>query len=505
MRCFNMVALRSPVLVVFAALAAFAGSVAATFAFDDRAVFSDPVLGSASGWWRVFGPLQTRPLTWLTFWANLRISDSPALWHAVDLFLHAAAAWLVWDVLRRLLPERAALIAAVLFAIHPIQSEAVIYVFARATLLATVLSLLAVRAWIRERAWVAVLWMGAALLAKEEVAALPVFLILLELSLRHKFKVLRFPLATMMVMSAAAGLRVIYVTARTPGAGAGTSAGVTPLEYLAAQGLAITRYLRLFLAPWGFTIDPGVPLAGSAWGWMAWAVLAAACWVAARRFYGAAAGFWFIGALALLSPSSSIFPAADFAADRRMYLPMFALAAATGLLLQNLSPKVLVAVAALLILLSEGRTRVWRSEESLWTEAVERAPQKIRPRLQLALVSRPAFALPLLLETKEIAPDDPRVASALGKLYLENANAAAALGEFGRALALEPANAKARSNRGVALAALGQTEAAREDFRQALKRDPCLLDARLNLKRLGDATQPPPGCRYTYEQRELLR
>ena len=59
--------------------------------------------------------------------------------------------------------------------------------------------------------------------------------------------------------------------------------------------------------------------------------------------------------------------------------------------------------------------------------------------------------------------------------------------EFGRALALAPTDARYINNRGVALQALGQTEAARADFQHALREDPGLAEARDNLSKL-----PPP-------------
>ena len=64
-----------------------------------------------------------------------------------------------------------------------------------------------------------------------------------------------------------------------------------------------------------------------------------------------------------------------------------------------------------------------------------------------------------------------------------------------RALALDPGSALYRNNRGVALAALGQVDAARTDFEAALRMDGCLVDARNNLARLGVSTPAPPDCR----------
>ena len=78
------------------------------------------------------------------------------------------------------------------------------------------------------------------------------------------------------------------------------------------------------------------------------------------------------------------------------------------------------------------------------------------------------------------------------------------MAEFGEALALEPGNAEALNNRGVALLALGQNEAARQDFVRALAIDGCEYNALVNLKKMGVVVTIPARCRFTQdEMREL--
>ena len=70
---------------------------------------------------------------------------------------------------------------------------------------------------------------------------------------------------------------------------------------------------------------------------------------------------------------------------------------------------------------------------------------------------------------------------------------------------MSPRDAQAFNNRGVALQALGQGDAARRDFEHALALDPCLFDPRYNLMRLGTPAPPPSRpCRYTAQQSRLL-
>jgi hypothetical protein len=503
---------------------AFAAALAGTFQYDDFALLSDPGITSPGGWVDCFRLLQTRPLTWFSFWLNYQTAGEHAwVWHAVNLILHVAVALLLWDVLRRLIAPQAALIAALIFAAHPMMAEPVNYIFARGTLLAALFGLLAVRSWTApslsrlgkaefgaaefgaagggtaERfgaEWSAVAWFAAAMLAKEEAAALPVFLVLLDWSRGRRLR-LR-PFGSMFGVALVLGLRVVWATSVIAGSQAGAQAGISPLAYFAVQGVAIWRYLRMLVLPWGFTVDVEIARPPWALAVLAWLGIAAVCVAAARRFRDLRAGFWLLGGLVLLAPSSSILPASDVAADRRLYLPMIALSAAIALVVLRVDRRVLVLGLVALVGISFRYSLVWRTPEALWSEAKEYAPDKIRPRLQLARALPPEGALRELAEAARMAPGDSDIATEQGRVWLTAGRPAEALAAFGRALALDPGDARALNNRGTALAALGQMSAARGDFERALERDPCLYDARVNLKRLGLGDAPATGaCRYT--------
>ncbi len=452
-------------------------------------------------------PLATRPLTYLTFRANYQIGGrNPVGWHAVNLALHIAAALLLFAALRRLVPQRIALLAAAIFAVHPLQSEPVNYIFERATLLSTTLTVGALWSWAAGRRWLAVLWFAAALLAKEECVSFPLVLLLLAFAFPGIRKRDLPPIAVMLGLSALAGARVILDAARHPASHIGPSAGITAPAYAATEGLVILRYLRMLVIPTGLTIDPEVHvMAGwQAWlGWLAVAALATAAmwWFLSARNRNASsisnAGLWFVAGIVLLLPSSSVFPAADLAADRRMYLPMIALAVAGAFLLSHMRTAALAVICASFVILSIARCEVWRTELSLWSDAVRKAPDKVRPRLQLARALPPSRALDILAETEAIAPEDPAVASEEGRAWLEDGDPARALAAFGRALALNPEDPAALNNRGVALLALGQTEAARLDFEHALSLDACSADAAANLRHMGVPRALPKNCPAT--------
>ena len=480
---------------------AFGASVFGSFHFDDFSLFSDPAVISRSGWLQVWEPLRTRPLTYLTFWANYQAGGrNPIGYHLVNLLLHLGCVWVSFGALRRLMPTKAAFIAAGIFAVHPIQSEAVNYVFARSTLLMTFFCIVALWFWTRGRHWTAVSWFALALLSKEECVAFPFFLFLLYLSISRNSRELK-PITAMVLLAVAAGVRVLFAIAVTPGAAAGARSTVPAWTYLGAQGRVIFRYLGLVVWPTGFSVDPDVDAIPDWWAWIA---LIALLVLSAKHFTKARAGFWFIAGFLLLLPSSSVFTASDLAADRRMYLPMLAFSAAVAVLVQTWNTGVLATVCLALASVSLLRTHVWRDEVSLWTDAVERAPQKVRPRIHLARALPPQEALEQLEAANRLDPNDPLVAQELGRVYIALKQPDKALSEFGRELALSPNDPFALTNRGVALLLLQQVDAARQDFARALQMNPCLFQARLNAMRTGATLPPANGCKFSDEERSAL-
>ena len=502
-----MIASRSPWIPFLVALLVYGRAVMGTFHFDDYALLVDPAITAPSGWLDCFRLEQTRPLTWLSFWANYQLGGAVAAGYlAVNVLLHAVNSWLLAQTMRQVVLPNVAFSAALLFAVHPAALEPVNYIFARAILLATFFSLLAMRSWFGGNRWAAVAWFAAGMLTKEECAALPLFLALFEIS-RGWNRVVVAPIASMLGVTCAAGVRVLYVTKTVAGAGSGFGSAVTPVEYLSAQGWAILRYWRMMTVwQFGFTIDPDFGKLHFFSASLGWVGVLAIVLAAARWFKNLQSGFWVIGSLLLFLSSSSVLPASDFVADRRMYLPMIAVVVALAAIPRFSSGAgMTLGLCGFFAAISIWDTSFYLSEQSLWLRAVELAPAKARPKMQLARVSSPSEALRLLEEAQNIVPNDPAVASEKARVFLSMNKPELALAEFGRALALAPNDAMAIANRGSALAMLGQKDAARLDFERALRFDPCQFDARYNLKLLGiQADSPAARCRWNQDQLQKL-
>lgn len=147
--------------LALAALLPFAPVLRNGFTFDDRGVVvENPAVWAASpiaAWTSPYWPGRAgtglyRPWTTFSFWWSGKIAGrSPVAFHAVNLLLHLATVLLLHRLLRHICPgrDRLALAAALLFAVHPLHSEAVASIVGRAELWAAALGffgwLLAIR------------------------------------------------------------------------------------------------------------------------------------------------------------------------------------------------------------------------------------------------------------------------------------------------------------------------------------------------------------------------
>src|SRR5574340_830998 len=202
---------------VWAALAlvcllAYANSFHAGFVFDNKGIIVQDArvreftwdnvqsIFAKPYWWpRITN--EYRPLTTLTYLFNRATAgDNPVPYHAVNLTLHWLVAVLVWRLALRWLPStRAAFLAAVLFAVHPVATEAVTNIIGRADLIAAaaVLGGLLLHARLTEapqqRRTPYLAALGAVALAgvfgKENALILPGVLLIYDLARRSKQRV----------------------------------------------------------------------------------------------------------------------------------------------------------------------------------------------------------------------------------------------------------------------------------------------------------------------------
>ncbi|MDX2136148.1 MAG: tetratricopeptide repeat protein [Saprospiraceae bacterium] len=169
----------------------------AMVAMDDHtATVNNPVVRDFSlAFQGVFNLGMFAPLTWWVYGMAYALGgDSPFWYHLFSALLHAANAWLVWHIGRRLgAAPWQALFLSLAFAIHPVQVEAVSWIAALSTPLFSFFLLLAVDAYLRyvdAGKWgrdygLAVAFMLAGCLSKTAAVVLPLSLLAIDVWLRR--------------------------------------------------------------------------------------------------------------------------------------------------------------------------------------------------------------------------------------------------------------------------------------------------------------------------------
>lgn len=477
----------SPWAILGATFLAYASTLGSSFHFDDYSLFSDRVVTASGAPIELFGLAYSRSLAYVSFWLNFQLGGEAAVgYHLLNVGLHLGAVAAAWAVFKRLVEPRVVWLATGIFALHPLQSEPVAYVYGRASVIATLFCLLSLRSWLDGRRWIAVGWFCCSLLGKEEALVFPLLLVALE-SLRGSFEWSKIgkPIGVMIACVVGVSARLLYAIRLTPDVGVAFDLeGFSPIEYLFTQGGVIAEYLRLLLWPLGQNFDRDWPAAqvSDVWAWPGWLLVVGVLIMGvkfARGPGGLGVGAFCLGGLLLLAPTSSVIPLADLIAERRMYLPMIAFAPALAMGFQRAFRRLRLEPLAAA---TAGRALVWQTEESLWRDVVAKSPEKVRPKLQLArAVTSNTEREDLLVDANRLDSFNVDAAIEYAVFLLDAGRLDAALSEFRRAESIDPAEPNAIANQGATLQLMGRGTEAIHAYRRALDLDPCHRDARSNL------------------------
>lgn len=495
-----------PVLLVLAGILVYARTFGVPFVFDDVHAIVQNIRIRA---WSTELLMTDRPLVELSLALNYALDGlNPAGYHVVNLLLHLLCGLLLYDVARRTFrltgvlagrEDAAACFAAMVFVVHPLQTESVTYVISRSELLMALCYLGVLELVLLAEAHPsrrAVLWVLAIAVSAFGMTAKPIMVtvpftvwwlarwVLVpptrpRIAFADTPDVVEVPrrwplhlgvLATLVV------LVVLFAEGRHPGAG--FDIDLDPLDYFRTQLGVTWHYFRLFVWPSGQVLDYDWPLATRwdtatvlvpALGWVL--VLAALAWLARRG--RRAATFWLGFAIVALLPSSSLIPIADFAFEHRMYLTVGALAVLVTLAGGTLPPRIATVLGAVAVVAlaatAIARNEVWRDPVTLWTDNLAKTPakQRVYRNLEEAYQRRGdesgmrRVVLTEIETLRRLQRDDPRNVEVLTGL----ANGLARIGRTEEALAavreavrLDPRDAVARAAHGALLMQLGRPE-----------------------------------------------
>jgi tetratricopeptide (TPR) repeat protein len=484
------------------------------FCFDDVGVIRDnPVLHtqpSVALLWHVYEPGGLyRPLTMLTYAANAAVSDAPFGYHLVNIALHVLVSLAGFALAWRMLGSASAGVAvALLFAVHPIHSEAVTGIVGRAELLAALGALLALLCFERaqchagaaRRAWsgLSLAAFAAGLLAKESAFTALGLLAALHWWLDRQ-ATLRRRMAVLLPYGAVAavylGVRFAVVGSlglrAPPGVLDNALAHVDAWTRLRTAAVVLWDYLALLTVPLHLSADYSynqIPIA------LTWDdprfVLAAALLTAlavgltagARRAPVLAMAALFT-AVSLALTANLLFPIGTIMGERLLYLPSLGWCLAVGWLAAaalRRRPAVAAVALAALVAAFGARTWVrnadWRDDATLFAATAIDAPNSAKAHFNGAVALQQAGrfddAMVHYRRALAIYPDYAAAALGIGQVYGLRGADGAALHWYEQALQRDPNFVNAHLQMGLLHERRGEYDAAEAAFLSGLASDP---------------------------------
>ena len=373
--------MRPALAVAAVASAAYLPSLAGVFHFDDyNVIVNYPTVHS---WQALFERAGggVRPLLKASYTLNWTLGGGFSL---LNIALHAMNAALLFLIGAQLFRDRrAALIAALLFALHPAATEAVTYISGRSSSLMAVFYLGAVLAYLRGAHWsVSSALFILAVATRETAVTLPAALLLCELCRGERpvwREIVRRQWAHWALLLAGGVFLLFnqrYFDLVAYGYGERSLA-----DNLVTQVGGVSYLVLRLISLHGYNVDPALPTLTE---WTPALVFQAMCLLALlglgvlnlrRRPWVAFGVLWFFLQLA---PTNSIVPRLDVANDRQLYLASWGLFLALCIQLRHLPNVAFAGVAVLFAATSIARQLDYRSEIVLWESSVALAPWNAR-------------------------------------------------------------------------------------------------------------------------------
>ena len=397
MKRFHPVLLLVGTVVVF-----YLNSFRGVFQFDDYNVIVDNAGVHTWGAFLAGLPRGIRPLLKFTYTLNWTSGLGLFGFHLVNVGLHAANAVLLFLLASRVggpsVSRFAALLPALLFAAHPVQTEAVTYISGRSVSLMAFFYLGSLLAYLRgrERRNRLLLYLASPVLfllaaaSKEVALTLPFAMILCEAVRGERTGWKETLRAQAVHWGVLAALSVLFLAHAGYGQLLEACFDIRGVAAnLLTQVHGIGYLLSRLVMPHALNIDPDLPVfsRGSTLP-LPEALLIAALFAGGIVGLGkrSSAGFGILWFFLHLVPTNSFIPRLDVANDRQLYLASWGLflAAAAGadLLRGKSGARSVTTIAAVLVIALGGitvsRNTVYRSEVALWEDTARKSPGKAR-------------------------------------------------------------------------------------------------------------------------------
>ena len=521
-------------LVIAAGVWAYHNSLQGPFIFDDlRWITGNPTIRHLWPIGDVLSPpcsalINARPVVNFSLAVNYALGGYNVWgYHALNLTIHILAGLTLLGIVRQTLLQPSlrerfgtvanelALAVAVIWTVHPLQTESVTYIIQRAESIMGLFYLLTLYCFIRgaaspqPRLWYG-LCLGACALgmaSKEVMASAPLMVLLYDRtfvsgSFREAWR-RRWPLY--LGLSATWILQGFMVVSAGTFAKASAMAlhtrGVTWWAYLLTEPGVILYYLRLAAWPYPLCFDYyGWPLAGTGLSVLLPTLviailLGATAWACKTNSAWGFLGAWFF---LILAPSSSIIPLDSPAYEHRMYLPLAAVVTGVVVVAFVLGKRLFReqqgdvlgyvaggSVVVLFTLLTIQRNEDYKSDCAIWQDTVLKRPQNARGHDSLGNALRQAGrfdeAITQFEQATLLKPNYAEAHNNLGGVLLLMGKLDEAIAQFKQAIRIEPDLDSAHFNLGNALLQLGKTPEAISHYEEALRINPDFAEAHYSL------------------------
>jgi len=524
-----------PCLLVVVGIGVYANSLSGPFIFDDSALIiaNEDIRQLWPPCWAMprapgSSAINARPVVGFTFAINYAIGGLNVRgFHVGNIAVHILCALVLFGIVRRTLlgpklverfgrtADGLAFAGALLWLVHPLQTQCVNYIEQRTESIMGLFYLLTLYCTIRgiessRRGWHAAAVFSCALgmASKEVMVTAPLMVLLYDrifaaASLRQ---VLRQRWGLYLGLALTWIVLALLMMSLPHGDTVGFSSHVTPWNYALNQCIVIVDYLRKSFWPRPLLLDYGFPQPLTVMEVVPYSLLLGTLLMltAAGLFYRPMLGFlgaWFF---IILGPTSSFVPIVNEAgAERRVYLPLaglivllviagyVALERASGRFgaggqrrVSWIGGALLLVVATPLTYATVQRNQEYRSAVSIWQTAVEALPLNPRAHVNLGMAlaaeGRYDEAIHRYRRTLEILPDMVQAHYHLANALRARGEYETAVAHYRRVLQTRP-GADVHTGLGIALATWGQFEEAIRHFRRALQIRPDLWAAHFHL------------------------
>jgi len=401
------------------------------------------------------------PITLLSFQINYALFDLNPFWyHLTNLIIHISNALLVFWLSLMIIKKRyLAVFAALIFAVHPLNTEAVAWISARKELLSTFFMLSALITYVKtgDKRWMIVLSLilfVLAMMSKVTALVLPLILILYDQAQPKSEN--RNPKTYIPFLLLAGIFAVIAVVGKSIAV-----IQLTTTEMVLLAFRSTTFYLQKFLLPIKLSAIYGAPDPISIQNWeIIFSILIVALLITATCIFRKMKVAMFASGFAILTiaPSFMAYMKSDgisVAADRYAYMPSIGLAMLIVLIVSSIRKQdfvifILVAVISSCMFLTIERNKVWATTEVLFQDIIKKNP------------------------TSHITHNN------IGNMHLNNGDLRTALLYLEKAMELNPESPEVLVNMGVYYGKLGDYSASESYLNQAMEIHPTFAPAHFN-------------------------